>query len=186
MKVNLPVTDVETLLPEGEFIYSRTDHKGVITEANEAFCRISAYTREDMIGKSHNIVRHPDVPPAAFEDLWRDLKQGRPWRGIVKNRRKDGGFYWVVANVSPVRENGQVIGYQSVRSRPSRKEISSASAAYARIAEGDRTIYIEHGRIVRRRPAIIDTFLSLRSQMTMAGVAGVLPSTILLAMTIGL
>ena len=105
MKINQPVTNVETLLPEGEFIYSSTDLKGVIVEANEAFVRISNFTRDEMIGQSHNMVRHPDMPPEAFADLWRDLKAGRPWRGIVKNRRKDGGFYWVVANVSPVREN---------------------------------------------------------------------------------
>lgn len=181
MKINLPVTDIETLLPEGEFIYSRTDLKGVITEANEAFCSVSAYTREEMLGKSHNIVRHPDMPPAAFEDLWRDLKTGRPWRGLVKNRRKDGGFYWVVANVSPVREDGHVVGYQSVRSRPSREEIAAASAAYARIAKGDTSIYVEHGRVVRRRPAIVNTLVSLRSQMTLAALAGLIPSAILLA-----
>ncbi|BBR40814.1 hypothetical protein WP3W19E03_33390 [Aeromonas veronii] len=122
MKINQPVTNVETLLPEGEFIYSSTDLKGVIVEANEAFVRISNFTRDEMIGQSHNMVRHPDMPPEAFADLWRDLKAGRPWRGIVKNRRKDGGFYWVVANVSPVRENGQLIGYQSVRARPTRKK----------------------------------------------------------------
>lgn len=102
MKINQPVTNVETLLPEGEFIYSSTDLKGVIVEANEAFVRISNFTRDEMIGQSHNMVRHPDMPPEAFADLWRDLKAGRPWRGIVKNRRKDGGFYWVVANVSEV------------------------------------------------------------------------------------
>jgi|GEM_PF-5662489 PAS domain S-box len=124
MKINLPVNDVETILPEGEFIYSRTDLKGVIVEANEAFARISGFTPEEMVGQSHNLVRHPDIPPEAFADLWRDIKEGRPWRGIVKNRRKDGGFYWVVANVSPVREDGRIVGYQSVRGRPTREEIA--------------------------------------------------------------
>ena len=136
MKINMPVTNVETLLPEGEFIYSATDLKGIITEANEAFVGLSGFNREELIGQSHNIVRHPDIPPAAFEDMWRDLKSGRPWRGVVKNRRKDGGFYWVVANVSPIRENNQVVGYQSVRSRPSRDEIIAAEAAYKRVREG--------------------------------------------------
>ena len=83
MKTNLPVTHVETLLPEGEFIYSSTDLKGVIVEANEAFARISNFTREEMLGQSHNIVRHPDIPPEAFADMWRDLKAGRPWRAIL-------------------------------------------------------------------------------------------------------
>ncbi|MFC5299925.1 methyl-accepting chemotaxis protein [Azospira restricta] len=180
MKINLPVTDVETLLPEGEFIYSRTDLKGITEEANEAFCQVSGFSREELVGRNHNIVRHPDVPPAAFEDLWRDLKNGRPWRGIVKNRRKDGGFYWVVANVSPVRENGQVVGYQSVRSRPTREEIEAAEAAYKRVREGDTSLYVEHGRVVKRRPAWVNALFSLRAQMSLAGLAGVAASALLL------
>ena len=174
MKINLPVTNVETELPEGEFIYSSTDLKGVIAEANEAFAKVSNYTREEMIGQSHNMVRHPDIPVEAFEDMWRDLKVGRPWRGIVKNRRKDGGFYWVVANVSPVRENGQVVGYQSVRGRPTREEINAAEGAYKRIKEGDKSIYVEHGRVVRSRPEWINSLLSLRSQMILAGLLALL------------
>ncbi|MCP5268083.1 MAG: methyl-accepting chemotaxis protein [Zoogloeaceae bacterium] len=185
MKNNQPVTNVETLLPENEFIYSRTDLKGVIVEANEAFCNVSAYSREEMLNQSHNIVRHPDMPPEAFEDLWRDLKTGRPWRGVVKNRRKDGGFYWVVANASPVRENGQIVGYQSVRSRPSREEVAAAGAAYERIRKGDKSIYVEHGRVVKKRAASVNTLLSLRSQMTLAGLAGVLPSALLLMILLG-
>ncbi|HZX30919.1 MAG TPA: PAS domain-containing methyl-accepting chemotaxis protein [Rhodocyclaceae bacterium] len=176
MKTNLPVTGVETLLPEGEFIYSRTDLKGLLVEANEAFARISGYSREEMIGQPHNIVRHPDMPPEAFADLWSDLKAERPWRGLVKNRRKDGGYYWVVANASPVRENGQVVGYQSVRARPSRAEVAAAEAAYRRIREGDRSLYVSHGRVVKRRPAWVDALLSLRAQMTLMGLAVILES----------
>ncbi|MGE5490598.1 MAG: methyl-accepting chemotaxis protein [Actinomycetota bacterium] len=171
MKRNLPVTDVETLLPEGEFIYSRTDLKGVIVEANEAFANVSGFRREEMLGQAHNIVRHPDMPEEAFADLWADLKAGRPWRGVVKNRRKDGGYYWVVANASPVRENGQVVGYQSVRSRPTRDEIAAASAAYKRIREGDRSIYVSHGRVVKRRPAWVNGLLALQTQMAIMGLA---------------
>src|SRR6266702_3730017 len=109
------VTSVETVLPEGIFIYSRTDLKGRITVANEAFAEISGYSVEEMLGEPHNIVRHPDMPRDAFADMWISLKAGRPGQGIVKNRRKDGGFYWVIANASPVRENGVVVGYQSIR-----------------------------------------------------------------------
>ena len=177
MKSNLPITQVETLLPEGEFIYSSTDLKGVIVEANEAFCRVSNFTREEMIGKSHNIVRHPEMPPAAFADLWDDLKFGRPWRGVVKNRRKDGGFYWVVANVSPVRENGQVVGYQSVRSRPSREEIAASESAYKRINDGDKSIFVRHGRVVKSRPAWLNMLLSVRSQMLIVGLLALLTSS---------
>lgn len=174
MKINMPVTNVETLLPENEFIYSATDLKGVIVEANEAFANVSNYTREEMIGQSHNMVRHPDMPPAAFADMWKDLKAGRPWRGVVKNRRKDGGFYWVVANVSPVRENGTVVGFQSVRSRPSREEIATADAAYKQIRDGSASLYVEHGRLFRKRPEWINRVLSLRAQMITIGIMALL------------
>jgi aerotaxis receptor len=89
MRQNLPVTRAETLLPEGEFIYSRTDLKGQITEANEAFCSISAYTREEMVGQPHNMVRHPDMPMAAFEDMWRDLS-----RSAVARHRQEPAQGW--------------------------------------------------------------------------------------------
>lgn len=174
MKVNLPVTNTETLLPEGEFIYSSTDLKGVIVEANQAFADVSNYAREEMIGQSHNLVRHPDMPPEAFADMWRDLKAGRPWRGIVKNRRKDGGFYWVVANVSPVREGGRVVGYQSVRSRPSRQEIAAAENGYKRVVAGEKSLRVQHGRLLRSRPAWLVWLMSLQAQMSLIGVAALL------------
>jgi aerotaxis receptor len=142
------VTSVETLLPENAFIYSQTNLKGIITEANEVFAEVSGYAVEEMIGKPHNIVRHPDMPKEAFADLWKSLKAGRPWKGIVKNRRKDGGYYWVVANVSPVREGDQIVGYQSLRHRPTRDQVRAAEAAYRRIREGDRSLRIEEGRAV--------------------------------------
>ena len=176
MKINLPITDIETQLPEGEFIYSSTDLKGVIVEANEAFAKVSNYTREAMIGQSHNLVRHPDMPQEAFADLWKDLKAGRPWRGIVKNRRQDGGFYWVVANVSPVRENGQVVGYQSVRSRPTREEIAGAEGAYKRIKDGNTSLQIRHGRVIHHRPEWVSSLLSVRSQMVLAGMTALIPA----------
>jgi aerotaxis receptor len=174
MRKNHPITNIETQLPDNEFIYSRTDSNGRITEANEAFCRISAFGREEMVGQPHNMVRHPDMPAAAFEDMWRDLKAGRPWRGIVKNRRKDGGYYWVVANVSPVREGGQAVGYQSVRSRPEREEITAAEDAYRKLNEGNHHIEIRHGRVVRKRPFWIKVLTSLRGQMAFMGLLVVL------------
>ena len=169
MKKNLPVTNVETILPDNQFIYSRTDLKGVITEANQAFCDVSGYTREEMVGQPHNMVRHPDMPEAAFKDMWADLKIGRPWRGIVKNRRKDGGFYWVVANASPVRENGQIVGYQSVRSRPSREEIEAATAAYEKINRGSTSLVVIHGHAVYRHSALVKAMTSLRGQTYFLG-----------------
>lgn len=181
MKINQPVTTVETHLPEGAFIYSRTDLKGVIVEVNDVFAEISAFRPDEMVGQSHNMVRHPDMPPAAFADMWADLKRGRPWRGVVKNRRKDGGYYWVVANVAPVRENGQVTGYQSIRGVPSRAEIADAEAAYARIRAGDTSLRVEHGRVVRHRPAWLEAVLSLRFQMALSAIASLLAAAALLA-----
>ena len=170
MRKNLPVTNVETILPDNQFIYSRTDLKGVITEANGAFCNVSAYSREEMIGQPHNMVRHPDMPELAFKDMWQDLKGGRPWRGVVKNRRKDGGFYWVVANVSPVRENGQVVGYQSVRSRPSRDEIAAAEVAYQKVNAGATSLAVELGRVIKQRLGWVNWLLALRTQMRIMAV----------------
>ena len=181
MRKNLPVSNLETILPDNEFIYSRTDAKGVIVEANEAFAKVSGFTREEMIGQPHNLVRHPDMPEEAFADLWRDLKAGRPWCGLVKNRRKDGGFYWVVANVSPVREGGQIVGYQSVRSRPSRTEINTADAAYKQIREGDKSTRVEHGRVVDRRAASVQAVLALPIQLTLIGIAAVAGAAMRLA-----
>lgn len=181
MSSSVPTTNVETVLPDGEFIYSRTDLKGTILEANDAFARISAYTPEEMVGQPHSLVRHPDMPKEAFADMWADLKAGRPWRGLVKNRRKDGGYYWVVANASPVRENGRLVGYQSVRGKPSRQEIAAADAAYRRIRGGDTSIRISHGRVVSQRSAWVNDFLSLRFQMTLVGLSCLLPALLVLA-----
>ncbi|WP_041675452.1 PAS domain-containing protein [Sulfurimonas autotrophica] len=106
---------VETEVPEDELIISRTDLSGRITYANETFCDISGYSQEEIIGKAHSIVRHPDMPSAAFEDLWDTIKAGKQWKGIVKNLRKDKGFYWVEALVSGVYKNGELVEYKSLR-----------------------------------------------------------------------
>jgi len=149
-------TGRETLVPENVFIYSRTDAKGRITEANEAFAELSGYAAEELIGKPHNIVRHPDMPKEAFADMWKSLKAGRPWQGVVKNLRKDGGFYWVLATVSPLRaQGGQIIGFQSLRRRPSRDLVESASRAYGHICRGDRSLRIEEGRVLRNPSSLV-------------------------------
>jgi len=168
------VTSVETVLPEGIFIYSRTDLKGRITVANEAFAEISGYSVEEMLGEPHNIVRHPDMPRDAFADMWISLKAGRPWQGIVKNRRKDGGFYWVIANASPVRENGVVVGYQSIRYRPSREQITAATEAYRRIRSGDCSLKIEEGQAVPALPVWREKLLSVELQLSIASLATLL------------
>jgi aerotaxis receptor len=167
------VTNVETAVPEGVFIYSQTDLKGRITLANQAFADISGYSIEEMVGKAHNIVRHPDMPKAAFADMWTSLKAGRPWRGVVKNRRKDGGFYWVMAMVSPVREDGRIVGYQSIRHRPTRQQIDAASGAYKRLIEGDTSIKVEEGRVVKVRSALAHRGQAYDFQILLAALLGV-------------
>jgi len=125
------VTDRETLFPTGELIVSQTDREGRITMCNEAFVRMSGFSREELIGAPHSILRHPDMPRAAFADLWTTVEAGRRWSGYVKNLRKDGGFYWVYATVIPKIRNGQIIGHTSVRRQPSRARVEAASALYA-------------------------------------------------------
>lgn len=140
MKNNLPVTNIEIPFPAGCYIVSRTDLKGIITYANDTFVEISGFTREELIGKNHNIVRHPDMLPAAFSWLWDTMKEGRPWTGIVKNRAKNGNFYWVNALVVPVRKNNETIGYMSVRTQPARQQIADAEALYQKLKEGKAKI----------------------------------------------
>jgi aerotaxis receptor len=135
VKTNHPVTYNEIPFPAGTYLVSKTDLKGIITYANEAFVEISGFSRDELVGKNHNIVRHPDMPPQAFEDLWRTVQAGLPWRSIVKNRAKNGDHYWVDAFVVPVRENDAVVGYMSVRSAPSRQAVTAAEAAYRSLRE---------------------------------------------------
>lgn len=129
----LYVTEKEFPYPEGRLIISRTDLNGIITHANEAFVELSGWNREDLIGQPHAILRHPDMPAAAFKDLWDTLKAGKKWFGYVKNLRKDGGHYWVYATAVPNVRNGQVVGYTSVRREPSRKKIEEMTALYKKM-----------------------------------------------------
>jgi aerotaxis receptor len=140
MKSNLPVTQTEVVFPKGRYIVSRTDLKGMITYVNETFVTVSGFARDELVGKNHNIVRHPDMLPGAFAWLWDTIKEGRPWRGVVKNRCKSGDFYWVDALVVPVLKNNAVIGYMSVRTEPSRQQIAAAEDLYARLKAGTASI----------------------------------------------
>ena len=145
MRLNEPVTDREIEMPEGQLLVSRTDTGGRITFVNRAFIAISGYAEDELIGQPHNLIRHPHMPPQAFADLWATVKAGRPWEGLVKNRTKSGDYYWVRANVTPVTEDGQVTGYISIRSKPSRAQIQAAEAAYARLRGGDTSLRVEEG-----------------------------------------
>jgi len=140
MKNNGPVTQKEVPFPVGQYLVSKTDLRGGITYCNDAFIALSGYDSGELLGKSHNIVRHPDMPPAAFEDLWKTVKAGRPWRGVVKNRCKNGDHYWVDAFVVPLRRNGQTTGYMSVRSQPSREQVRAAEGLYQQINAGKASL----------------------------------------------
>ncbi|MGE3479782.1 MAG: methyl-accepting chemotaxis protein [Gammaproteobacteria bacterium] len=151
MRNNGPVTNVERHFGEHERIVSKTDTKGRITYVNRTFEDISGFCKEELIGKAHNIVRHPDMPPEAFDDLWNTLKAGKPWRGLVKNRCKNGDHYWVEANVNPISENGEVTGYVSMRSRPTREQVEWAENAYRLVREGRANhLRIREGNVVHR------------------------------------
>lgn len=140
MKINQPVTQREKPFPHGKYLVSKTDTRGCITYCNDAFIEISGFSKEELIGSSHNIVRHPDMPPAAFADLWRTVKSDRPWRGIVKNRCKDGDHYWVKAFVVPLHQDGQTVGYMSVRSEASREEVREAEVLYQRLGRSGKPL----------------------------------------------
>ena len=179
MRNNQPVTQREYILRDNQSPVSRTDAKGRITFVNADFCEASGYSEDELIGKAHNLVRHPDMPEEAFADLWRDLPNGKTWTGLVKNRCKNGDFYWVLANVSPMWENGQIIGYASVRMKPEREAIPPVDAVYRRFHEGQaKGLRIAHGRVVRR---------GLRGQIDRVlhpGIRGRLTLLMLLAVTI--
>ncbi len=136
MKKNFPITGVENNYPDDIHIVSTTDCKGIITSFNEDFLTVSGFAPEELLKKNHNVVRHPDMPPAAFADLWQVAKAGKPWMGIVKNRDKQGNHYWVDAYVTPIYEGGQVVGYQSVRVKPDRTHVKRAEKLYQALNKG--------------------------------------------------
>lgn len=118
MRMNLPVTEHERTFPSEQRLISTTDLNSRITYCNDAFVAISGFTYEELVGQPHNLVRHPDMPPAVFGHMWDTIKQGKPWMGVVKNRAKNGDYYWVSAYVTAVYEQGRISGYESVRSVP--------------------------------------------------------------------
>ncbi len=130
MRENLPVTDHERRIEEGMQIVSCTDLSGNITSASADFVEISGFSHRELIGSSHNVVRHPDVPKAVFKEMWEHLSTGRPWSGVIKNRCRNGDYFWTEAHVTPIREAGQVVGYMSVRRHPSSDQINSALQHY--------------------------------------------------------
>lgn len=178
MKLNHPVTQREHDYDPNITLVSTTDRKGLITFVNEGFVAVSGFTPEELIGASHNIVRHPDMPPAAFKDLWDTVASGKAWRGMVKNRRKDGDHYWVDAYVTPVYQGAELVGYQSVRCKPTAKQVHAAERLYRRVNERKlqqlpRALSLEWGygfRVVAL--GLITGMLGLGAGITGAPVAG--------------
>ncbi len=151
MRNNLPVTTIEYPITDATLIVSRTDTKGRLTSFNDEFVQAAGFTEAELMGQPHNIIRHPDMPPEAFENLWDTLKAGKPWAGAVKNRRKNGDFYWVLATASPIRENGQVAGYTSIRTKLPADQRHEAEQVYALLRANKAHGYRIDAGVIRRR-----------------------------------
>ncbi len=153
MRNNQPVTDREYLFPPGQNLVSTTDLQGRILYCNPAFIEVSGFERDELLGQPHNMIRHPDMPAEAFRDMWETIASGHPWSGLVKNRRKNGDHYWVMANVTPLMEGSRVAGYMSVRTEPGREHVRAAEAVYRQLrqeAEQGRPLHrLRRGQLER-------------------------------------
>ena len=175
MRTNLPVTNHEYELSDAETIVSTTDLQGNITYANPYFVQVSGYAVEELLRAPQNILRHPDMPAEAFADLWRTLKRGQAWTGLVKNRRKNGDHYWVSANVIPVMDDARITGYMSVRTKPAREAVAAAEAVYRQFKAGNQgKLAIVQGRVLPtglrgRLAALRDVSLARRTALSQSG-----------------
>lgn len=177
MRHNLPVTDKEFAFPAGQTLVSTTDAKGFIVYCNPAFIEVSGFSKQELLGQPHNIIRHPDMPEEAFRDMWDTISSGRPWSALVKNRRKDGSFYWVMANVTPLLNDiGECEGYMSVRTEPQRAQVQEAQELYAQMRlerdQGKQVLALKAGRLIR-----ISAWARLREQLRVG-----LPAQILITL----
>jgi len=164
MRNNLPVTDKERTFPQQQKLISSTDLTGKIIYCNDAFVEVSGFARDELIGQPHNIVRHPDMPVEAYQSMWAELKAGRPWMGLVKNRCKNGDYYWVSAYVTPVIAGGEIVGYESVRTVPTRDQVERAESVYEGLR--DRSWSRQQTRRQMVRQVLLPTIVLL---MTVAG-----------------
>lgn len=140
MRKNLPVTQNEIRMREEGRLITTTNLKGVITYCNDEFVEISGFSRDELVGQAHNIIRHPDMPSPVFKGMWDTISAGKPWMGVVKNRAKNGDHYWVSAYVTPIWEGGQMVGYESVRTAPNRDQVQRAEALYQRFNAGKQSV----------------------------------------------
>lgn len=134
------ITSKEQIFPSGQRLISATDSHGKITYCNDEFASISGYSHAELVGSPHNLVRHPDMPAQVFGLMWGYLKAGKSWMGVVKNRCKNGDYYWVSAYVTPIFDDGRITGYESVRVKPTPEQINRAERLYARLREGKRAV----------------------------------------------
>ena len=125
----------EAYIFDDRTIVSETDLKGIITYCNRKFCEVSGYDKNELIGKNHNIVRHPDMPKAAFQDLWSTVQKGESWTGTVKNLRKDGRYYWVYSHIAPIIKEDEITGYIAARKPATASEIEEAEEAYEKLLQ---------------------------------------------------
>jgi aerotaxis receptor len=184
MRNNGPETGKEVPLKEGEEIVSATDTRGIITFCNDVFCQIAGYSREELINKPHNLLRHSDMPAPAFQMLWDRIQDGKAWMGVVKNRCKNGDHYWVDAYVTPLRNRGEITGYESVRVKPSADMVRRAENTYQRINNGQSPI----SRAEVLKPQIINVGIPTVSifvivSALLAATSGISLSTFLLTAT---
>lgn len=161
MKINQPVSGIEKDLQPGINILSTTDLKGAVTYINEDFIEISGFSKDELIGRNHNMVRHPDMPPEAFAQLWSDIKDGKPWMGMVKNRCKNGDHYWVDAFVMPILQHGATVEYQSVRRKPRPEYVQRAEAQYKRLRKGQSFKPARGSRLSLMHKLILGNLLAL-------------------------
>ncbi len=183
MRTNLPVSTQEFPFPKGQTLVSTTDDKGRILYCNPAFIAVSGFERAELLGQPHNLIRHPDMPEEAFRDMWATIASGRPWSAPVKNRRKNGDYYWVMANATPLLENGRPVGYMSVRTEATREQINAAETLYARMREekqqGRQVHALKAGRLVKR------TLLGRLVEATRPGMSAKLFLTLLALLLVG-
>ncbi len=129
----------EEYIYNGNVIISQTDLKGIITYANRSFCEVSGYKANELVGQPHNIIRHSDMPKAAFAKMWNNIENGQTWNGLVKNLRKDGLYYWVDTEILPIVDNEKnVIGYIAARKPASRKDIQENEEIYKKMLEAEK------------------------------------------------
>ncbi|WP_462178146.1 methyl-accepting chemotaxis protein [Pseudoalteromonas gelatinilytica] len=188
MRNNQPTTLQERTFPKEQKLITVTDINSNILSCNAAFIQISGFSEEELLGQPHNIVRHPDMPPEAFQNMWAHLKAGKPWMGLVKNRSKNGDFYWVDAYVTPITENGKVVGYESVRSCPDRNDVARADKLYSALRSG-RSIKKSLPVSVENIFLIVAIFISLMvflNGYTLSGKGILLVSTIFFAIWVSL